>query len=179
MPAFGSICRICYMFSYHITKFQHIKSHIFKHKILKFLYRYWFIIIFHRKQFISKIRRKQKSFVFSRFCHPVFRSNATSRGQTLAVPMKTKQQQTFDQNPRVSYTIHKIHACIYIFAGNLSIRFRKKSNFFIGISPYYGYTIHTNYQPYSISSVLQCGFSRHILKITTVFDRKTFQHKSI
>lgn len=40
----------------------------------------------------------------------------------------------------------------------------------------YGYT---DYQLYSISSVIQCGFGRHILKITTVFDRKTFQHKSI
>lgn len=37
----------------------------------------------------------------------------------------------------------------------------------------------TNIYVYSISSVIQCGFSRHIRKITTVFDRKTFQHKSI
>lgn len=114
------------MYSYRINKFLHIKTQIFKHKISIFLFRYWFIIIFQRKQ---KIRTKQKSF-YTRFMSSCLSFGCDSSWPDSWCRWK-KKQQTFDHNLRVSYiTIYNIHACIYIFAGNSSIHFRKKSNFF-------------------------------------------------
>lgn len=160
--------------SYRITKFQHIKTHIFKHEILKFLFRYWFIIIYQRKWKKKKLRRHY-------FSRPVFHKAAILHGQTLnSSLMSMKKKNNKDLTTiRASHIHCTVSIHVFTFSPGIClfiIIFEKKVIFSLEF-PVHMDTITTNCIVYSISNILQCGFGRHILKLQQILIVKLFNIK--